>query len=97
MYWQAAAPLTVLLLLCGSVVFLRRKGLLSTSLRPGPAARAMQTVQRLSLTNQHSLHLVRIGERQILVAVSPHSCNILDFEAGSQSQPDKAVSGESSK
>jgi len=34
----------------------------------------MRVVERLHLTAQHSLHLVRLGDELILIGVSPASC-----------------------
>jgi flagellar biogenesis protein FliO len=44
----------------------------------------LQSIERLPLTAQHSLHLVRVAGRVILIAVSPGGCSVLDgggFEA----------------
>jgi flagellar biogenesis protein FliO len=38
----------------------------------------MKVVERLALTPQHSLHLVRVGERTILVAAFPGGCSRVD-------------------
>ena len=38
----------------------------------------MQAIERLSLTPQHSLHLVSVGGRVLLIAVSPGGCTVLD-------------------
>ena len=38
----------------------------------------MQALERLALTPQHSLHLVSIGGRVLLVAVSPSGCTVVD-------------------
>ncbi|HEY4361918.1 MAG TPA: flagellar biosynthetic protein FliO [Bryobacteraceae bacterium] len=39
--------------------------------------RAMESVERLSLTPQHALHLVRVQGRQIVVATHPQGCTLL--------------------
>jgi flagellar biogenesis protein FliO len=44
------------------------------------AARRMQTIERLALTPQHSLHLVNVSGRVLLIAVSPGGCSVLDGE-----------------
>jgi len=44
------------------------------------AARRMQTIERLPLSPQHSLHLVNVGGRTLLIAVSPGGCSLLDGE-----------------
>jgi len=38
----------------------------------------MQAIERLSLTPQHSLHLVSVSGRVLLIAVSPGGCSLLD-------------------
>src|SRR5262245_19430131 len=38
----------------------------------------MQSLERISLTPQHSLHLVRVAGRVLLVAVSPGGCSVLE-------------------
>jgi flagellar biogenesis protein FliO len=46
--------------------------------RGGP--RRMQTIERLALGPQHSLHLVNVSGRVLLIAVSPSGCSVLDGE-----------------
>lgn len=38
----------------------------------------MQVLERLPLTPQHSLHLVRIEERIVVVASGPGGCSVLE-------------------
>jgi flagellar biogenesis protein FliO len=45
------------------------------------AARQMELIDRLPLSAQHSLHLVRCMDRTILVAISPAGCQILENPA----------------
>lgn len=42
--------------------------------------RHMQTIERLPLGPQHSLHLVNLDGRTLLIAVSPQGCALLDGE-----------------
>lgn len=77
------AALFVLGLLGGALYLLRAKGMarfnskgLGAFGRQG--GRQMQAIERLSLTPQHSLHLVSVGGRTLLVAVSPGGCNVVD-------------------
>ena len=39
--------------------------------------RSIETVERMALTPQHSLHLVRINGRELLVATHPQGCALL--------------------
>lgn len=77
---QILAVLGVLALLGLGVWALRRKGLAQFAggkIGRG-ATRQLQAVERLALTPQHSLHLVRMSDRALLVAVSPSGCSLID-------------------
>jgi flagellar biogenesis protein FliO len=39
--------------------------------------RAMIAVERLSLTPQHTLHVVRVNGRELLVATHPQGCTVV--------------------
>ena len=45
---------------------------------PHRAPRRMHVVERLPLTPQHSLHLVRIDGRLLVVASGPGGCSLLE-------------------
>lgn len=77
---QAFGVLIVLALLGALVWVLRRKGLLAanTGRRGRYAGLHFEVVQRLPLTPQHSLHLVRLAGHAVLVAVSPGGCTAID-------------------
>ena len=79
---QALAVLTVLGILGGALWWLRRKGLAQFALGSAgggkPRERSMKVVERLALTPHHSLHLVRVGRRTVLIAASPGGCALLD-------------------
>jgi flagellar biogenesis protein FliO len=72
----------VFALLGAALLVLRRKGAVAFIPRPKRSgeSRELQIVERLALTPQHSLHLVRVKGREILVAVSPSGCSILEKE-----------------
>jgi hypothetical protein len=40
-------------------------------------SKSLATMERLALTPQHSLHLVRIQGREVVVATHPHGCTLL--------------------
>jgi flagellar biogenesis protein FliO len=44
----------------------------------GSNPRQLESIERLPLTPHHSLHLVRVEDRTVLVAVSPGGCSLLD-------------------
>jgi flagellar biogenesis protein FliO len=61
----------------GAVLWwLRRRGWAAA--RPRAAVRRLQSMERLALAPQHTLHLVRVGEEALLVACSPAGCTLLD-------------------
>ena len=74
---QVMAVGGVLVLLAVSLWWLRRKGVARFGAR-GPRARALQSVERIPLGPQHSLHLVRLAGRGMLVGVSPAGCALLE-------------------
>ena len=75
-FTQAAAILGILVVLAGTVWALQRRGLATLTLRPG-TARRMQVLERLPLTAQHALHLVRVDGKVLLVASAPAGCTLL--------------------
>ena len=74
---QVAAVLSVLGLLTVVVWWLRRRGV-----RPGftrrTRVRLIEDLERVPLGAQQTLHLVRVGERVLLVACYPSGCAVLD-------------------
>jgi flagellar biosynthetic protein FliO len=80
---QVLAVLTVLGMLGGALWWLRRRGYAQFAGKPrsGAKGRNMRVIERLPLTPQHSLHLVRVADRTIIVAASPGGCSILDSVA----------------
>ncbi|HLW77586.1 MAG TPA: flagellar biosynthetic protein FliO [Bryobacteraceae bacterium] len=40
-------------------------------------AKGLMSIERLVLTPQHSLHIVRIQGREVVVATHPHGCTLL--------------------
>jgi flagellar biogenesis protein FliO len=74
MLQQSLAVFLVLALLIGALWLARRKGFASVRLplvRSSATTRNMQVVERVTLSAQHSLHLVSLGGRLIVVGVSP--------------------------
>lgn len=76
---QVLSVLAVFALLGGALWVLRRGG--SASFRGWPRAqkreKAIEPLERLALTPQHSLHLVRIEGRELVVATHPQGCVLL--------------------
>jgi flagellar biogenesis protein FliO len=74
---QAVGVSAVLLLLASALWWLRRKGI-SRYRALGSRKHALQVVERLMLGPQHSLHLVRLAGRGLLVGTSPAGCAVLE-------------------
>ena len=77
---QICAVLVVLGLLAGSLYWLRSRGMAQfTGAGIGRGGkRRMQPLERLALTPQHSLHLVNVGGRVLLIAAGPGGCSLLE-------------------
>lgn len=78
---QVAAILAVLGLLSGALWWLRRRGLLHSALprRAAPSGgRRLEILERLPLGPQQTLHLVRLGSRALLLALTPTGCALLE-------------------
>jgi flagellar biogenesis protein FliO len=59
---------------------LRRQGTASLAgLRPtrGATPRRLEVIERLPLSAQHSLHLIRLDGRTLLLGLYPGGCNLL--------------------
>jgi flagellar biosynthetic protein FliO len=73
---QSLAITFVFLLLWAALWFLRRRRLLSFA--PDPAKRGLlESCGRLTLTAQHAIHVVRIQDRNLVVAVYPSGVTLL--------------------
>jgi flagellar biogenesis protein FliO len=67
-----AAIIFVAAILGGVLFLLKKRGGAPT----GP--RRLEVVDRVSLGPHHALHLVRAGDRMVLIATAPSSCQVLD-------------------
>ena len=77
---QVVSVLLVFALLGASLWMLRRRGKISIRGLAGKRVRgtkSMIAVERLALTPQHTLHIVRIDGRKVLVATHPQGCSIV--------------------
>ena len=75
---QTMAVALVLVLLLGTLWWLRRRGWAAVALPRRAAVRRMECLERLPLGPQHALHLVRIGGAEVVVATAPGACSLLD-------------------
>ena len=71
----------VVLGLVGTLFVLRRRGWLATKTSSGLPKR-LQALERVALTPQHALHLVRVDDRVVVVASAPGGCSVLEIKAG---------------
>jgi flagellar biogenesis protein FliO len=85
---QVLSVLLVFALLAAALWALRRAGPVSLRGRFRGAARqsgghvkSLRSLERLVLSPQHSLHLIEINGRQLLVAVHPQGCTLLRVDA----------------
>ena len=74
---QVAAVFAVLGLLVAMMWWLRRRGFAVGSLASRRGARRLECVERVALGPQQTLHLIRLGDRALLVASSPSNCALL--------------------
>jgi flagellar biosynthetic protein FliO len=84
MFEQLSIVAIVLGVLCGGLWLLKQKGWAQTSIRRsrGDGRPRLEVIDRLSLTPHHSLHLVRLADRILLVGLSPNGCNLLEWPPG---------------
>jgi flagellar biogenesis protein FliO len=77
---QIGMVLLVFALLGGLLWFSKKRGLASFPLGPrrGGNTRRLEVLERVPLTPQHALHLVRVADRTVLIATAPSSCTLLD-------------------
>jgi flagellar biogenesis protein FliO len=77
---QALSVVLVLGLLGGTLWWLRSRGMAQFAFKAAGRCkgRSIQVIERMSLTPQHSLHLVRVADRTMLIAASPSGCSILE-------------------
>ena len=74
---QVAAVALVFGLLAVALWALRRRGLLPVQ-AGRRASRRLQSLERLALSPRHTLHLVRVADRTLLIGVYPDGCALLE-------------------
>ena len=77
---QLLAVLLVLGLLAAALWWLRHKGGIRITGRAGRGGRQRHVVlvERVSLTPQHSVHLIHVGDRALLVGTGPSGCGLIE-------------------
>ena len=85
---QLAVVAAVLLALAGALWGLRRRGF-AAAVRPRRGdGRRLESLERLPLGPQHSLHLVRLGRKTLVVGCSPAGCTLLTDAAWPEVEPE---------
>ena len=74
---QLAAVLIVIALLWLVVWVLRRKGIVAGVSVGKRGERSLEVIERLPLTAQHSMHLVRSGDRRLLLGAHPSGLTVI--------------------
>jgi flagellar biogenesis protein FliO len=77
---QLSSVVLVLALLGLALWWLKKKSLvrIGAGIRRKRKQARLESVERLSLSPQHSLHLVRMADRALLVAVHASGCSLLE-------------------
>ena len=73
---QMASVAGVLALLAVTLWWLRRRGFAAALPHRG-GRHLIESLERLTLGPQHTLHLIRLGEQVLLVACSPAGCAVV--------------------
>jgi hypothetical protein len=55
--------------------------------------RALETIERLPLTPQHTLYVLRLRDREMLVATHPQGCTLLNTGPAPEASPDLLARG----
>ena len=87
---QPAAAIVLVLGLLAAALFVLRKRGAGTFRLPGSAGspqRRLEVLERIALGPQHSVHLVRVGERCVLIGTAPSSCQLLETYSGTLPMP----------
>ena len=75
-FQQIAAIVFVFALLAGALWWLRGRNLVAFGpVRPNTSR--LQVIDRVRLTPQHSVHILKAGDRELTIAVHPSGCTLL--------------------
>jgi len=75
---QILSVLLVLGLLGGLLWLLRNRGMALPRVARRKSERHLESIARLPLTPQHSVHLVRVSDHAVLLALSPSGCTLVE-------------------
>ena len=77
-FQQIAAIAFVFSLLGGALWWLRGRNMIAFG-AARPTTSRLQVIDRVRLTPQHSVHVLRSGDRELTIAVHPAGCTLLDM------------------
>lgn len=81
---QQFIPVAVVL---GALVLLvwamKQRGWARIRTGPRDMQKRLEVIDRLVLTPHHSIHLIRLADRTLLVGLSPSGCNLLETSVAS--------------
>jgi flagellar biogenesis protein FliO len=76
---QMLIVLAVLVVFGGGLWLLRKRGLVHLNVVSRSSKRRnTEVLDRVTLTAHHSIHVVRLADRILVVGVWPNGCNLLD-------------------
>jgi flagellar biogenesis protein FliO len=93
---QIGMVLLVFALLGGVLWLAKKRGMAAwgAGVRRGGNGRRLEVLERVPLTAQHALHLVRVSNRTVLIATAPSSCTLLDAPAALDDSTSPAFSSD---
>lgn len=78
MYRQFLGVLLVLAILVIVLYLLKQRGIVRFTARAlGKTGHIVKVIERVPLTAQHTMHVVQIGQRRVLISSSPGSCQLI--------------------
>jgi flagellar biosynthetic protein FliO len=72
---QGSALVLVFAILGGALWLLKNRRIPSIRVR---GERRMQVIERVALTPNHTLCLVKVGERLVMIGTAPSSCQLIE-------------------
>jgi len=63
--------------LLGAALWASRRGFVRTRIGVSRRPRSLEPVEKLMLTPQHALHLIRVAGRDVIVATHPQGCTFI--------------------
>jgi flagellar biogenesis protein FliO len=83
---RMAAVGAVLALLAGLLWWLRGRGFASIAL-PGASGRVIEVLESRALGAHHVLHVVRVGDRALVLAAHPAGCSLVESRPVAEIRP----------